>query len=351
MQGLASAFAIAGRTIEAGFFLNVAWACIGFAIWIAGWITQFVLGWLLWKMLMCCHPNGYYSDHNKTHSASHPHHVPEGFIAPQNHQTAVAAAAAAAAAKKNDDLKEVVVESSSSSPTGRQPVNSPIWSTIDSRGTPRLLSKETVTARRIGVPIVNTAPPVPSYKHVVIPFIPDRKQWHGHGRSLYESYVRLVVITIRVAIVMVATILAFSVAGINFYSLVTGFGLVSISFSYAAAGMISNVFCAIYMYSTSKLEMHDYITIGPISGEVTAFLSQWIEITDDSQPWRGRMIHQIPNKVPMETIVTIYPNGPGIAILKSVREDLDAIDRWIASNPYALQNLQAQHLQGVATTN
>lgn len=334
-QGLASAFALAGRTIEAGFFLNVAWACIAFAIWIAGWVAQFVVGWLLWKVLMCCHPHGYYSDHHKTDSAKHVQHVPVPIVPP-------------ATSKKNDDLQEVVIEGANGST--RVPVNAPIWSTLDAKGVPRLLPKESVTARRIGVPISHTAPPVPVYKHVVIPFIPDKKQWHGHGRSLYESYVRLVVITIRVLIVMLSTIISFSVAGVNFYSLVTGFGLVSISFSYAAAGMISNVFSAIYMYSTSKLEMHDYVSIGPINGEVTAFLSQWIEITDDSQPWKGRMIHQIPNKVPMEMIVTIYPNGPGIAILKSVKEDLEAIDRWIESNPYAMQQLQAQHMQGMVQT-
>ncbi len=345
-SGLVSAFVVAGRTIEAGFFKNVAWACIAFAIWIGGWTVQFVLGWLLEKMLMCCHPRGYYSEHSKTDKHKHAASAP------------LVVAAAAAAAKKNDDLKEVLVDNGLGTGGGggggrQQPTNAPMWSTLDANGIPRLISKDGATTRRIGVPI--GVPVVTScdahttthatYKHVVIPFIPDKKQWHGHGRSQYESFVRLTVISVRVVIVLMATILAFSVAGVNFYSLVTGFGLISISFSYAASGMISGVFCAIYMYSTNKLEMHDYVTIGPINGEVTAFLSQWIEITDDCQPWKGRIVYQCPNKVAMETIVAIYPNGPGIAVLKSVTEDLEAIDRWIASNPKALQQLQAQHLQ------
>lgn len=327
---LVSAFVFAGRTLEAGFFLNLAWGCIGMAIWVGGWIAQFIIGWLLWKLLMCGHQQGFYSDHNKTESHSHFPHLHNG----------------TSEKKKDDGGFQVIVDDGQ-----RKPINTPIWSALDSKGIPRLLSRQAAAAKKIGqeTPSLQQQPHPLAYKNVVIPFIPDKKQWHGHGRSLYESYVRLVILILRLSIVLFATAIAFSVAGVNFYSLVTGLGIVSVSFSYAASGMLSNVFGALYMYSTTKLELHDYVSVGPINGEVTAFRAQWTELTDDSQPWKGRMIHQLPNRLPMETIVTIYPNGPGLSVLKSVKDDLAAIDAWVASNPLALEQLQSQYFVNAKT--
>lgn len=330
---LASAFSMAGHGIKAGFFSNVAWACIAVAIWIAGWVAQFIVGWIIGQILMCGHSPGFYSDHDKKESAGHPQHVPGTLSSSSSRK------------KKEDDFQVIVDDGT------RKPIHTPIWSTVDAKGIPRLLPRHVAASvsdlqRKASANGHHDASPLmhqTMFKQVVIPFIPDKKQWHGHGRSLYESYVRLVILSVRVAIVLVATAISFSVAGIDMYAVVTGMGIISITFSFAASGMLANVFGAMYMYGTGKIELHDYISVAQVNGEVTAFRPQWLELTDDSQPWKGRMIHQIPNRVPLETIVTVYPNGPGLAILKTVKDDLAMIDAWVATNPLALQQIQEQY--------
>jgi len=158
---------------------------------------------------------------------------------------------------------------------------------------------------------------------------PDYNRFTGHERTRYESYVRLIVLSVRVLIVCAGVTLAFQAAGVNILSLFASLGVVSVCFSYGAAPIITNILCAIYMYGTDKVEMGDYIQIGGIYGFVTALRAQWIELTDDLSPLQGiRRIHQIPNRLPMETIITRYPNGPPPAILMKYFEELEQVNKF-----------------------
>ena len=168
---------------------------------------------------------------------------------------------------------------------------------------------------------------------------PTENRWHGHPRSRYENYLRLVTMSVRVFIIAVGVILSFQSAGVNILSLAASIGIVSICFSVAASSMLSNILSAIYMYGTDKLEMGDYIQVAGVKGVVTAFRAQWTEITDDLSPWNGRAIHQIPNRVPMDTVVTVFPDGPPSSVVKGYFADLEAVNTWRASSGIGLPPL------------
>ena len=54
-----------------------------------------------------------------------------------------------------------------------------------------------------------------------------------------------------------------------------------------------------------------YIDVaGSKQGVITAFRGQWTEITDDLSPSLGRQVHLIPNRILMDSVVSIYPDGP-----------------------------------------
>lgn len=327
-RSIVASISSATRVIESGFFVNIGYAAIGFGVWVAGWIAQFVIGWLLWKILMCGKPQGHYSDHNRVESLRHAKHVPV-YIGPTPQQQQPLPPAAST-------LQEVIVESQQIKTFYTQldangvarPVKAP-----GADGVPRLVQR----VKQPVIPQVRanmTFQSVPAVNpNTSVGFNDDgsyanKNHWHGHERSRYESYVRLAVVSIRLLTVLLATILSFMVAGVNFISLATGLGLISVSFSYGAASMISNVFSSIYIYGTDKLELHDYVAVGGISGEVTALRALWIEVTDDFQPWRGRMVHHLPSKIPLETIFTIFPYGPPPDVIKRYEEDLVAVDTW-----------------------
>jgi len=167
------------------------------------------------------------------------------------------------------------------------------------------------------------------YKVKPVITAPDYNRFSGHKRTRYESYVRLIVLCLRVGIVVVGVILAFQAAGVNILSLIASLGVVSVCFSYGAAPMITNILCAIYMYGTDKIEMGDYVQVANVYGFVTALRAQWSELTDDLSPLHGkRRVHQVPNRLPMETIVTVFPNGPPPAILMQYFKELQQVNEF-----------------------
>jgi small-conductance mechanosensitive channel len=172
-----------------------------------------------------------------------------------------------------------------------------------------------------------------SFKNVPVVKATDSNRWHGHDRSRYESYVRLVVLATRILIVVAGVLLAFQAAGVNVLSLAASLGVISICFTYGAAPILVNIWAALNMHGTDKIEMGDYIRVGGgYIGLMTAMRTQWSDITDDLNPWAGRQVHQVPNRIFLDSVVTVYPDGPPPEVIKKYFEDLNAVNTWRATS-------------------
>lgn len=283
---------------------DVAAYAIGFAIfvgsWIVGTLVEYGLWYLLmfnWRRLCCCAKKGdsdawnkKYTDHDE--SANKDRRLPVGPIP--------------------GDGKPSLV-------TFKIEPNHP-----------KLIDRRRINLASIG--LEQTTPPVHpdrfEFKNVPSLKATDSNRWYGHKRTRYESYVRLIVLSARVTIVIAGVVFSFRAAGVNILSLAASLGIVSICFSYGAASLLRNILNAMYMYGTDKLEMGDYVRIGNYYGIVSAMRAQWLEITDDLHPWHGRQVHQIANNVPMETICTVYPNGPPPEVIQQYFTELAQVNKW-----------------------
>jgi hypothetical protein len=195
----------------------------------------------------------------------------------------------------------------------------PVKALFRGGGGPRLVSAATTTE------------PVP-FKNVPVAQVTDSNRWHGHERTRYESYVRLVVLSTRILIVLAGVLLAFQAAGVNVLSLAASLGVISICFTYGAAPILVNIWAALNMHGTDKLEIGDYVRVGgSYQGIMSAFRTQWSDVTDDLCPWKGRQIHQIPNRVFLDSAITVYPDGPPPEVIRAYFDDLATYNAWRAS--------------------
>jgi len=139
----------------------------------------------------------------------------------------------------------------------------------------------------------------------------DSKIWSGVKPSYTENYVRLCALMSRLIVLIGGVMLAFQAAGVNVLSLAASMGIVTLCFTYGGAGLLRNFLSAIYLHWTAKFCTGMYVSVSSEKqGIITAFRSQWIEITDDLRPSKGRQVHLIPNGSMMDADVTIYPDGP-----------------------------------------
>lgn len=292
---------------------TVAAYAVGFAIFVGGWIVSILVEYMLWYLLMfnwrrlCCGRkvngkdawNKKYNDHDE--SANREKHLP---VPSQQQQ------------------QPLVV---TSSVTGSAP-----YGVAVSTSHPQL-RQVNYAHRGIGGRTGETLGTEPTqFKSVPVVQATDSNRWHGHQRTRYESYVRLIVLSMRVFIVVAGIVFGFRAAGVNILSLAASLGIISICFSYGAAPMLHNVLSALYMYGTDKLEMGDYVRVGMYYGVVSALRAQWLEIIDDLHPMQGRQVHQVPNKVPMDTIVTVFPNGPPPEMIQTYFTELATLNKWRA---------------------
>lgn len=134
--------------------------------------------------------------------------------------------------------------------------------------------------------------------------------WHGHKRRTYESWVFLTVLVLRVLIVTGGVFFAFHVAGVNFFSLAVSMGVISLTFTYGAGSLISNTFAALYIQGSGMIRVGDFIRVGTHFGEVAELGVQSFKLINRFDPRMGTQIHSIPNKIPIGTIFTIFPDGP-----------------------------------------
>ena len=284
------------HAFDASMYDDVAYYAIGFAIFVGGWVVGVLVEYLLWYLLMfnwrrlCCGRrrgkvrdpwNKHYNDHDE--SANHPKHLPVR----QQDQASTAMRVGNVVSALLNDVPTLRARAGEARATQSQP-----------------------------------------FVHVEVERATDTNRWHGHRRSRYESYVRLIVLSVRVVIVVAGVVFGFRAAGVNILSLAASLGVISICFSYGAASMLSNILSALYMYGTDKIEMGDYAALEGRFGMVTAFRAQWTELTDDLHPWHGRRIHQVPNKVLINSLVTVYPAGPPPEIIRDYFRELAEVNEW-----------------------
>lgn len=277
-ETLYQGFEHVGRTLATGFFENVAWAAVSLAIFCGALIAQWAVDWLLWKILTarCCMPR----KRSRDVADAQAEHYPVKFESQQ----------------VGGQCTFVTV-----SDTRARRRNPP--------GVPNLIPQPSP----LGVNPLYQQKPV--YEHKPRPKGDnDGKNWHGHKRNRYDSWVRLICLVVRMFIVTGGIFFAFHVAGVNFFSLAVSVGVVTLIFTYGAGGLIANTFAALYMYSTDRVEIGDFIRVGSYFGVVVALRVQWITIVNDWDPWMGRQIIDIPNKISMETPYTRFPDGPPIKL-------------------------------------
>lgn len=287
---LASSYGVVGRTIETHFLQNAGWISLGAAIWIGGWIAQFLVGWVVWKIAMCGKPQGSLLDH----------------VIPEERK------------KHNVPLTSILVEGRVDQQQQQQQQQS-----IRNRfNVPMLVQSN---GWRRGEPSEAVHLPEAYRRDARLPFVPEKKEWHGKAtriRIVYENAVRTFVMCLRIAIVLFATVFAFWMCGVSFVSLATSLGLVSITFSLAAASQISNVFAGISISSTGKIMMHDFIAANGELGEVEDFNSQWVDIVNRFSPRSGKKRTQIPNTAIMNGMVTIYEDGPPPFLIERMNDEI-----------------------------
>jgi len=148
--------------------------------------------------------------------------------------------------------------------------------------------------------------------------------WSGAKRSRTENYVRLTVLIVRLLVLVAGVMLAFQAAGVNVLSLAASMGILSLCFSYGGASLLRNFLNVMYLHGTDKLAMGVYCVLdSQTKGIITAMRTQWIELTDDLNPMKGRQIHQVPSALFMEGKVTVMPDGPPLEDVMLYFELLD----------------------------
>jgi hypothetical protein len=291
-QKLVSSYSVVGRSIETSFFQNVGWISLGVGVFIGGWVLQFLVGWIVWKIAMCGKPPGSFSDHIIPEHAKQ-HELPL-YRSPQAQQTSIR-----------------VESSAGSAPDGIRNRMSQIPTLVQS----------TSGWREDGPAYDNLPHP---YRRVKLPYVPEGRQWHGKGTRLkmaYESAVQTFVTCLRVVIVIFATVYASYLVGISLISVAASLGLVSLTFSMAASSQIANVFAGITISATGKIQMRDFIEVGPAIGEVDAMKTQWVDVVNRFSPRSGKKVVQVPNRALLDNFVTLYPDGPPPYLVERMEQE------------------------------
>jgi|WetSurMetagenome_2_1015567.scaffolds.fasta_scaffold00274_3 hypothetical protein len=154
----------------------------------------------------------------------------------------------------------------------------------------------------------------------------DSRLFSGVKPSRLDNYVRLAAFVSRSIVLVGGLMLAFQAAGVNVLSLAASMGIVTLCFTYGGASLLRNFLSIMYILGTNKLSIGMYIRIGDKQGVITAFCSQWTEITDDLSPSQGRQIHFIANGSLMDGDLTMYPDGPPSSVVLRYFKDIKAVN-------------------------
>ena len=313
-QKLVSSYSVVGRSIETSFFQNVGWISLGVGVWIGGWVLQFLVGWIVWKIAMCGKPPGSMSGHIIPENAKQ-HELPL-YRSSSAQQTSIRVETGAAPDGIRHRMAQIptLVQSSSG------------W--------------------REDGPAYGDLPH--AYRRVKLPYVPEGRQWHGKGTRLkmaYESAVQTFVTCLRVVIVVFATVYASYLCGVSLISVAASLGLVSLTFSMAASSQIANVFAGITISATGKVQLHDFIEVGPAIGEVDSMKTQWVDVVNRFSPRSGKKVVQVPNRALLDNFVTIYPDGPPAYLVERMEQEYkQAVES--NSKPKATATTAASFLAG-----
>ena len=156
----------------------------------------------------------------------------------------------------------------------------------------------------------------------------DSRLWSGAKPSHAENYVRLTSMLARLVVLVGGLMLAFQAAGVNVLSLAASMGIVTLCFTYGGAGLLRNFLSGIYLHWTCKVSTGVYVSVSSDKqGIVTDSTSQWIVITDDLRPSKGRQLHLIPNGSMMDADVTVFPDGPPSDAVLRYFDELEVVNK------------------------
>lgn len=156
----------------------------------------------------------------------------------------------------------------------------------------------------------------------------DSRLWSGVKPSHTENYVRLTSMLARLVVLIGGLMLAFQAAGVNVLSLAASMGIVTLCFTYGGAGLLRNFLSGIYLHWTCKVSTGVYVSVSSDKqGIVTDFTSQWVTITDDLRPSKGRQLHLIPNGSMMDADITVFPDGPPSDVVLRYFDELEVVNK------------------------
>src|SRR5690606_13606971 len=140
----------------------------------------------------------------------------------------------------------------------------------------------------------------------------------GELYDLPRHLVRPAILFTRWAIVISATLLILGrlgVSGTVLWTAFTGFAAVAAVAFFAAWSVLSNLFCAILIFTARPLRLGDYIEVLDAAdkpgarGEVIDINLLYITLEDDSSDQRGVLL-QIPNSLIFQKVVRRWKSGP-----------------------------------------
>lgn len=184
------------------------------------------------------------------------------------------------------------------------------------------------------VPVEQVRPthnPPPLFNQICLPkeqVHHDSRLWSGVKPSHTENYVRLTSMLARLVVLIGGLMLAFQAAGVNVLSLAASMGIVTLCFTYGGAGLLRNFLSGIYLHWTCKVSTGVYVSVSSDKqGIVTDFTSQWVTITDDLRPSKGRQLHLIPNGSMMDADITVFPDGPPSDVVLRYFDELEVVNK------------------------
>ena len=320
------------RTLESGKYDLAGNVAIGVAIGLGAWVVAFFVELLVWhamtfnwRRLLCCgcvrdksHKQPWFKPYNSTTEAER-----RPYVLPVRADTPGATPHPLSVVVEDHNKRAATTTTDHATVTTARIQMPPPHMTSD----PRQNLVRRVPIQHVAVDLVQAVPKDQLQHYTVEPSQSTSAHnfYTGHERSRYESYARMTALVVRVVIVIAGIIAAFSSAGVNVISVVTGLGIVGILYTYGAQPLVTNVCSSIYIHGSGRIDMLDYILIGTFKGFVGSFNAQFIELIDDLSPFTGgpRRLQQIPTGSFSNTPFSVFPNGPPPVVIDEYFKELD----------------------------
>lgn len=105
-------------------------------------------------------------------------------------------------------------------------------------------------------------------------------KWKEKTRSSKQSVIRLITMSLSILITTVAFWIAAQTAGFNFWTVVLGYGILSLIGTYAFGQMLRDIGAFFLVSLTDKIEEGNWIEVGGmgVEGRITAIHWLWVEV-------------------------------------------------------------------------